>query len=256
MRVVKPHSVYGAENERSEASARDLAQVLEQSGEAVIVKDLNAVVTYWNREAASLYGFSAEEAVGQPLRKLHAAELSETDYASLLARVRAGRPTSSTTERRKKTGETVRVSLNTTPLLNEQGALIGEITIARNVTAIFQKKETLRRAERELRLQAEDPIPRAAVQSNATTPASIRWALNKAPLNEILVGLALLVSSCISILLTRVPGGITLFWPGGAIAAALLIRLPRIRWISATISVVAAFMITNVVAAHRAWPIA
>jgi PAS domain S-box-containing protein len=94
MRVVKPHSVYGAENERSGASARDLTQVLEQSGEAVIVKDLNAVVTYWNREAASLYGFSAEEAIGRSLRELHAAELSQADYQRLLNRVRAGRPTS------------------------------------------------------------------------------------------------------------------------------------------------------------------
>jgi diguanylate cyclase (GGDEF)-like protein/PAS domain S-box-containing protein len=256
MLVVKPPRVLGPENERSEPSAREFAQVLEHSGEAVIVKDLNAVVTYWNREAASLYGFSAQEAIGQPLRKLHAAELSEADYASLLARVRAGRPTSSTTERRKKTGETVRVTLNTTPLLDEQGALIGEITIVRDVTAMFQKEEALRRAQRELRLQAEDTIPRWAVTSSPTTPAQIRWALNKAPLHEILVGLALLVSACMSILLTRVPGGISLFWPGGAIAAALLIRLPRIRWISATISLVAALMIANVVAAHRSWPIA
>jgi diguanylate cyclase (GGDEF)-like protein/PAS domain S-box-containing protein len=256
MLVVKPPGVHGPENERSEPSARELAQVLEHSGQAVIVKDLNAVVTYWNREAASLYGFSAEEAIGQPLRKLHAAELSEADYASLLARVRAGRPTSSTAERRKKTGETVRVTLNTTPLLDEQGALIGEITIARDVTAMFQKEEALRRAQRELRLQAEDTIPRSAVPSNPTKPAQIRWALNKAPLNEILVGLALLVSSCLSILLTRVPGGITLFWPGSAIAAALLIRLPRIRWISAAISLVAALLIANVVAAHRSWSVA
>src|ERR1700736_5881287 len=116
MPVVKPHRVHGTENERSEPSARDLAQVLEHSGEAVIVKDLNAVVTYWNREATSLYGYSAEEAIGQPLRKLHAAELSEADYASVLARVRTGRPTSSTTDRRKKNGEIVRVTLNTTPL--------------------------------------------------------------------------------------------------------------------------------------------
>ena len=135
MRVVKPHRVHGAENERSEASARDLAQALEQSGEAVIVKDLNAVVTYWNREAASLYGFSAEKAIGQPLSKLHAAELSEADCACLLERVRAGRPTSSTTERRKKSGEIVRVTLKTAPLLDEQGVLVGEITIARDVTA-------------------------------------------------------------------------------------------------------------------------
>src|SRR3984957_20277201 len=124
MPVVDPHGGHGPENGRSQPSARELAQVLEHSGEAVIVKDLNAVVTYWNRQAASLYGFSAEEAVGQPLRKLHAAELSEGDYADLLERVRSGRPSSSTTERRKKTGEIVRVALNTTPLLDEQGALI------------------------------------------------------------------------------------------------------------------------------------
>jgi PAS domain S-box-containing protein len=92
MRAVKLHSIHGTENERSEANARDLAQVLEQTGEAVIVKDLNAVVTYWNREAASLYGFSAKEAIGQPLRKLHAAELSKAEYERLLERVRAGHP--------------------------------------------------------------------------------------------------------------------------------------------------------------------
>lgn len=53
MRVVKPHLVRRTENGQSEARTRELEQVLEQSGEAVIVKDLNAVVTYWNREAAS-----------------------------------------------------------------------------------------------------------------------------------------------------------------------------------------------------------
>src|ERR1700689_4439113 len=115
MRVSMPHGILGTENGASEPRARDLAQVLEHSGEAVIIKDLNAVVTYWNREAASLYGFSAEEAIGQPLRKLHAAELSEADYATLLARIRPGRPTSSTTERRNKNGEIVCVTLNTTP---------------------------------------------------------------------------------------------------------------------------------------------
>jgi diguanylate cyclase (GGDEF)-like protein/PAS domain S-box-containing protein len=256
MRVVKPPRGLGTGNNRSEPRARDLAQVLEHSGEAVIVKDLNALVTYWNREAASLYGFSAEEATGQSLRKLHAAGLSESEYACLLERIRAGRPTSSTTERRRKNGEVVRVTLNTTPLLDEQGALIGEITIARDVTAIFKMEEALRRAERELRLHPRDSFPRLAVPLHPTEPTQTQWALSKAPIKEILVGLALLVSSCIAILLTRLPGGISLFWPGSAIAAALLIRLSRIRWISATISVVAALLIANAVAAHRSWPIA
>jgi diguanylate cyclase len=256
MRVAEPHGVHGTENERSEASARDLAQVLEQSGEAVIVKDLNAVVTYWNREAATLYGFSAEEAVGQPLRKLHAAELSEADYARLLERVRAGRPTSSTTERRKKSGEIIRVALKTTPLLDDQGVLVGEITIARDVTAMSQQEEALRRADRELRLQTPDSIPRFAAPLSPTQPIPIRRALSRAPFNEILVGLAVLVSACLSILLTRVPGGIALLWPASAIGAALLIRLPKVRWGSAAISVPTAFFLANVVAAHRPWPTA
>jgi PAS domain S-box-containing protein/diguanylate cyclase (GGDEF)-like protein len=152
MRALQLHSVHGAANERSEASARELAQVLEQSGEAVIVKDLNAVVTYWNREAASLYGFSAEEAIGQPLSKLHAAELSKAEYERLLERVRAGHPTSSTTERRKKSGETIRVELKTTPLLDDHGCLVGEITIARDVTERERVAATLHRANRALRV--------------------------------------------------------------------------------------------------------
>lgn len=131
----------------SAARARQFEQVLEQSGEAVIVKDLDAVVTFWNREATALYGFSAEEAVGRPLRKLHAADLSEADYARLLERVRSGKPTSSTTERRKKSGETVRVAIKTTPLLDAHGRLVGEITVARDVTALHRTEEALRAAQ-------------------------------------------------------------------------------------------------------------
>src|SRR5450755_3550243 len=154
MQVVKAQRDRSTGNEHSEAHAHELErvleQVLEQTGEAVIVKDLNAVVTYWNREAASLYGFYAHEAVGQPLRKLHAADLSDADYARLLDRVRAGHPTSSSAERRKKTGEIVRVTLKTSPLLDAQGKLVGEITIARDVTALHRTEESLRSNNRAL----------------------------------------------------------------------------------------------------------
>jgi diguanylate cyclase (GGDEF)-like protein/PAS domain S-box-containing protein len=147
MRVVKPQIVRSAENGHMEAHARELEQVLEHTGEAVIVKDMNAIVTYWNHEAASLYGYSAQEAIGQPLRKLHAADLSESDYARILARIRAGSPTSASTERRKKSGEIVRVALKTTPLLDAEGQLVGEITVARDVTALHRTEEALRAAQ-------------------------------------------------------------------------------------------------------------
>lgn len=135
---------------RTEGQLRDsilLEQVLEQSGEAVIVKNLDAVVTYWNREAASLYGFTADEALGKPLRKLHAADLSEADYAKLLERIRSGKRTASTTDRRKKSGESVRVALKTAPLHDAHGKLVGEITIARDITTLHRAEEALRAAQ-------------------------------------------------------------------------------------------------------------
>jgi two-component system, NtrC family, sensor kinase len=181
MQVVKAHMVHGAVDERPEVSARELAQVLEQSGEAVIVKDLNAVVTYWNREATSLYGFSAEEAIGQPLRKLHAADLSDADYSRLQERVLAGRPTSSTTERRKKSGEIIRVTLKTTPLLDDQGNLIGEITNARDVTAMYLKEEALRGAK-----DAAD----AALRANETITGELRAAQSELMTNARQAGMA------------------------------------------------------------------
>src|ERR1035438_4842543 len=115
MRIAKAEMFHGTGNGQSEPIAHELAQVLETTDDAVIVKDLNAVVTYWNRAASSMYGFSAQEAVGQPLRKLHAADLSDAAYARILERVRAGIPTVTTTERRKKSGETLRVALKTAP---------------------------------------------------------------------------------------------------------------------------------------------
>ena len=86
----------------AEVLARELEQVLDQIGEAVIVKDLNAVVTYWNREAASLYGFSPQEAVGQSLRNLHAADLSQAEYQKLLERVRSGSSSSTRCRRTRR----------------------------------------------------------------------------------------------------------------------------------------------------------
>jgi diguanylate cyclase (GGDEF)-like protein/PAS domain S-box-containing protein len=156
-----PQALQSAQPSRtagSDPDARTLLfeQVLEQCGEAVIVKDLDAIVTYWNREASALYGFSAAEAVGQPLRNLHAADLPESEYARILKRIRSGKSTAATTERRKRNGDNIRVAIRTTPLVDHRGRLVGEITIARDVTLLHRTEEALQgaRAALEAKLAA------------------------------------------------------------------------------------------------------
>jgi diguanylate cyclase (GGDEF)-like protein/PAS domain S-box-containing protein len=73
------------------------------------------------------------------------------------------------------------------------------------------------------------------------------------PASELLMGLTLFAATSLSILFTRVPGGIALFWPGSAIAAAWLIRLERVRWLAATTAVMSAFFLSNALVAHRPW---
>lgn len=90
--------------------------------------------------------------------------------------------------------------------------------------------------------------------SSVALPAHVRQS--DFPVAEVLLGAGLFVAACISILLTRVPGGIALFWPGSAIAGAVLIRLPRVRWIAATASVFLSITCASVLIAHRSWAIA
>ncbi len=216
MRMVKTDAVRGAgitgTRALSEARARQLEQVVEQSGESIVVKDMNAVVTVWNREATALYGFTTEEAIGRSLRELHAADLSEADYARILARIRAGKPTTSTVERRKKNGEIVRVLNKTTPLVDAQNRLIGEITIARDVTELRRTEEALREAQANLtakltairdanRKLAREVAARRKTETDlrdghAKLEASVRQLESLQHDDQMLVNMAELLQSC------------------------------------------------------------
>jgi diguanylate cyclase (GGDEF)-like protein/PAS domain S-box-containing protein len=202
----------GGARELPESRTRQLEQVIEQSGESIVVKDLNGVVTMWNREATALYGFTAEEAIGKPLRALHAADLSEAEYAKVLERIRAGKPTSRVVDRRKKNGEIVRVSNRTTPLTDPNGRLIGEITIARDVTALHRTEEALRAAQATLEaklkslreanrslareIAARRETEHALREANQTLESTVRQLEQFNRDDEALVRMAELLQSC------------------------------------------------------------
>jgi diguanylate cyclase (GGDEF)-like protein/PAS domain S-box-containing protein len=94
------------------------------------------------------------------------------------------------------------------------------------------------------KLVLESRVPNQSISAPGLPPSRF---------NEILVGLAVMVSAGTAIMLTRVPGGIALFWPANAIAGALLIRLPQVRWRSASACVAIALMLANMLVAQRPW---
>ncbi|HSN69083.1 MAG TPA: PAS domain S-box protein, partial [Thermoanaerobaculia bacterium] len=139
-----------------EARAR-LAEIVHDSEDAIIGRTLDGTVTSWNRSAERMFGFSAEEMIGQPLAVLFPAHRRDEE-AQISARMLKGeRITNFETVRRRKDGREVDVSITLSPIRDSSGKLIGVSKIARDVTELkrihrelLRAKETAEAANREL----------------------------------------------------------------------------------------------------------
>jgi PAS domain S-box-containing protein len=114
--------------------ALHLAAVVASSDDAIVTKDLDGVVQSWNPAAERLFGFTAEEMIGQSIRKIIPRErLSEED--DVLRRVRAGDPVDHfETIRQRKDGGRVPISLTVSPIRDLDGEVIGASKIARDIS--------------------------------------------------------------------------------------------------------------------------
>ena len=108
--------------------------IVESADDAIYSKDRNLTITSWNPAAAMLYGYSAEEAIGQPVSILipndHAGE--ERD---ILQRVlEGGHVDHYETERLRKDGSRVTVALTVSPISESDGSISGASVIARDIS--------------------------------------------------------------------------------------------------------------------------
>jgi PAS domain S-box-containing protein len=119
---------------RAELTQAELAAIIASSDDAIVGKDLNAIVTSWNRGAERLYGYAAAEMVGQPILRIIPPErLAEED--TVLSRIRAGhRVDNFDTERLRKDGTTIEVSVTVSPIRDSSGAIVGASKIARDIS--------------------------------------------------------------------------------------------------------------------------
>jgi len=122
------------ERKRSEEAARRLTSIVESSDNAIVSKDLDGIVLTWNRSAERMYGYSAAEMVGRSISVLvppdHRDELPE-----IMQQVKLGEKIDHVeTERVKKDGQRIFVSLTVSPLLDRAGIVVGASSIGRDIT--------------------------------------------------------------------------------------------------------------------------
>ena len=132
------------------------AALVESSDDAIIAKDLEGRIISWNPAAERIFGFTAEEMIGQSIRRLIPADRQQEEDA-ILARIGAGeRVGQFFTERLHKSGRLVQVSVTVSPVRDEDGRIVGASKIARDATDHVTMLDRLRESEERFRLLAEN----------------------------------------------------------------------------------------------------
>ncbi len=122
------------ERKRAEETNRRLAAIIESSGDAIISKDLDELVTSWNKEAERLFGYSADEIIGKPITVLVPPD-RHNEELGIIERLRQGeRVLRYETVYFRKDGTALNVSLAVWPIKDETGNVIGASKIARDIT--------------------------------------------------------------------------------------------------------------------------
>ncbi len=124
-----------AARRRSEQRHLHLAAIVDSSDDAIISKTLEGIITSWNPGAERLFGYSAQESIGNAMLMIFPPERVQEEH-EILARLRRGLSVDHfETVRRTKSGALIDVSVSLSPVRDGQGRLIGASKIARDITS-------------------------------------------------------------------------------------------------------------------------
>jgi PAS domain S-box-containing protein len=134
----------------AERDVQQLGSIVESSDDAIVSKDLDGVIQTWNDAAERLFGYRAEEAVGQPITMLIPMERQDEE-PGILSRIRRGeRIHHFETTRRRKDGSLVDISLTVSPVRDGSGRIVGASKIARDITERREAQRKLQESEQRL----------------------------------------------------------------------------------------------------------
>ena len=127
-------------------AAHALAAIVRSSDDAIYSKDRNAIITSWNPAAERLYGYTAAEAIGQPISILIPGD-RKGEEIDILDRVLTGEPVDHyETVRVAKDGHLVEVSVSVSPVRDVEGTIVEAAVIARDISQRKQMEAQLEAA--------------------------------------------------------------------------------------------------------------
>ncbi len=139
---------------KAEKASRQLAAIVEGSDDAIISQTLAGIITSWNKAAENIYGYTAAEAIGQPI-SMHIPPEHLQELPDMLARIDCGeRIVHYETIRRRKNGDEINVSLTISPIRDGSDSIIGASTIARDMT----ERERVRKEREKLIVELQEAL--------------------------------------------------------------------------------------------------
>lgn len=127
-----------------------LAAIVASSADAIVSKTLEGIVTSWNASAERIFGYSADEMIGQSILKIIPSDRLDEETLILTSIRRGQRLEHFETVRRRKDGALIDVSLTASPIMDANGRIMGVSKIARDITEERRSRETQRLLMREV----------------------------------------------------------------------------------------------------------
>ena len=136
---------------QAESATKELATIISSSDASILSLSPDGVITSWNAGAEHLYGYTAEEAIGQPFRQLSGSQAEIDAQNSIWQRVVHGETIKQeATRRTHKDGRSFYISLTMSPILNDDGEVVGVSGIAHDVTERLEAEQALAKQRDEL----------------------------------------------------------------------------------------------------------